>query len=225
MYDSVTASNIPRSATMVAGYVDGRYRWSTSDWALFPNAVHVPIAVFASTNDGVVLDVENGDATPAEAPGWVTRRRERGIVPTVYCSASVRGAVYDAFVGARVNPPYFWIADYRSSTVGIPDGAVARQYTDVGPYDLSAVGDYWPGVDGDIDMYGYYRKASTGDTAVLLPNSDFVGSPVPVGVTPTNVDDVAWDDLVGRFARNAGVVAAANAAAGVTLHVVVGSGA
>jgi len=132
--------------------------------------------------------------------------------------------VYDAFIGAGIAPPYFWIADYRTSTVAIPAGAVAWQYTDVGPYDLSHVGDYWPGVDSEDGMYAYYRKASTGDTAVLLANSDFVGSPVPVGVTPANVDDATWDDLVGRFARNAGVVAAANAAAGVTLHVVVGNG-
>lgn len=220
MYDSVTASNIPRNAQMVAGYVDGSYKWSRSDWALFPNAVHVPIAVFSTTNDGVVGDCEKGDMTPGGSVAWVELRRAAGISPTIYCSQSLWPTVRAAFQSAGVAEPPYWIAAYPGfGPDTIPAGAVAHQFRDAGPYDLSTVADYWPGVDRETDMYAYYRKASTGDTAVLLPNSDFVGSPVPPGASLVDVDDPTWTDLVGRFAKNAGVTAAANAAAGLTLHV------
>src|SRR4051812_12158924 len=89
MYDSVNAGAIPRDAALVAGYLaPSRYAWSAADWARFPHAVKVRIAIFADVDDGHVLDVEPGDATPAEAPGWVKRRRAAGIDPTVYCNAS-----------------------------------------------------------------------------------------------------------------------------------------
>jgi hypothetical protein len=220
MYDSVTASNIPRNAQMVAGYVDGKYKWSQSDWALFPNAAHVPIAVFASTNDGVVGDCENGDMTPAGAVTWTEMRRNAGIQPSIYCSQGLWSVVRNTFQSMGVREPLYWIAAYPGNGPDtIPAGAVAHQYADAGPYDLSTVADYWPGVDTETDMYAYYRKASTGDTAVLMPNCDFIGSPVPAGVTPIDVDDATWADYVGRFAKNAAVQAAANAAAGLTLHV------
>ena len=75
-YDAVTAGKIPKNPQGVMGYVDGLYKWSDKDWALFgPSVVKVPIAVFASTNDGHVLDVEQGDATPAQSVDWVLMRR------------------------------------------------------------------------------------------------------------------------------------------------------
>lgn len=147
MYDSVTPGNIPADAQMVAGYVDGAYAWSAADWARFPAAVHVPIAVFPSTNDGVVLDVEQGDATPQQAPGWVQMRRAAGVDPTVYCSESAWPAVQAAFKAAGVAQPHYWVAAYPGEGAVVPAGAVAHQYQDAGPYDLSVVVDYWPGVD------------------------------------------------------------------------------
>src|ERR1700742_166797 len=89
MYDSVTPSAIPRSARMVAGYLPpSRYAWSAAEWGMFPQARKVRIAIFANVNDGHVLDVEPGDATPAEAPGWVVMRRRAGVEPSVYCNDS-----------------------------------------------------------------------------------------------------------------------------------------
>lgn len=151
MYDSVTPGSIPQSAAMVAGYVDGRYAWSAEGWARFPHAVHVPIAVFASTNAGVVLDVETGDATPAQAPGWVQRRRAAGVDPSVYCNTSVWPSVRAAFTSAGVAQPHYWVAAYPGGGAVIPSGAIAHQYADPltsgGNFDLSVVADYWPGVD------------------------------------------------------------------------------
>jgi hypothetical protein len=152
MFDSVNAAAIPADAKMVAGYVDGRYAWSSADWARFPNAVHVPIAVFPSTNAGVVLDCEAGDATPTQCPGWVRMRRAAGVDPTVYCSYSAWPTVRAAFAAAGEPAPHYWIAGYPDPTdaVGnpvIPAGAVAHQWIDRGPYDESIVADAWPGVD------------------------------------------------------------------------------
>lgn len=153
MYDSVTASDIPASAQMVAGYVSGPYQWSAADWARFPDAVHVPIATHADVDDGIVLDVEQGDATPDQAPGWVTMRRKAGIDPTVYCGQFSWLAVQAAFRTAGVDQPHYWIAHYDNAAV-LPDGAVAKQYANPGlsggHYDLSIVADDWPGIDKPV---------------------------------------------------------------------------
>ncbi len=150
MYDSITAGDIPSWAQLVAGYVDGLYRWSDADWARFPGAVKVRIAVFASTNDGHVLDIETGDATPAQAPGWAQGRRGQGVEPSVYMNLSTWPQVRSAFQNARVPEPHYWVAQW-DGVAQVPAGAVAKQYADPGlsggHYDLSAVADYWPGVD------------------------------------------------------------------------------
>jgi len=148
MYDAVTPGNIPANAQMVAGYVDGRYAWHANDWARFPNAVKVRIAVFSSTNDGHVLDIEPGCSTPASAPGWVQRRRAAGVDPSVYCNTSTLPTVQAAFRAAGVPEPHYWIASYPGIGPNLYAGSVAHQYADPGPYDISVVADYWPGVDG-----------------------------------------------------------------------------
>lgn len=150
MYDSITAADIPASAQLVAGYIDMSSRWSAADWTRFPGATLIRIARSASTNDGHVLDVERYLALPAEAPGWVQMRRSAGVDPTVYCNASALGAVQAAFAAAGVPEPHYWIAHYDNAPT-VPAGVVAKQYINDpasgGHYDLSAVADYWPGVD------------------------------------------------------------------------------
>lgn len=157
MYDAVTAANIPGDARMVAGYIDRIVLapWSAADWGRFPNAVKVTIVKKASTNDGHVLDVEPGDATPAQAPGWVQMRREAGADPTVYMNASTWPAVRQAFIDQGVAQPHYWVAKY-DGVASIPAdwlalGCVAKQYAgNVAPgIDLSIVVDFWPGVDGE----------------------------------------------------------------------------
>ena len=149
MYDSTTASDIPLSAEIVAGYIDGIYCWTTQDWARFPNAQHVTIAVFASTNNGMVLDCEDGDATPAQCPAWVQMRRNAGLAqPTIYCSQSLWPQVQSAFNAAGVAQPDYWIASWTGSPFLVP-GSVATQYADPpssgGHYDVSLTNGVWPG--------------------------------------------------------------------------------
>lgn len=150
MYDSDVAADIPANAEMVAGYVD---LWSAADWARFlPNCTRVRIARNAATDDGHVLDVETGDATPEQAPQWAHKRRVAGVEPSVYMNASTWDAVRAAFTAQGVTEPAYWVAFYDGGhDATIPAGAVAHQYADSttsgGHYDLSAVADYWPGVD------------------------------------------------------------------------------
>lgn len=148
MYDSARVEGIPVDAKMVAGYVDGLYANVGTMQRRFPNAVVVRIAVSARTNDGHVLDVEQGDATPSEAVAWVTMRRNAGFDPSVYCNASVWPAVRKAFTDANVRFPHWWIAHW-DGIAQVPTGTVAKQYKNGSGYDTSVVVDNWPGVDGN----------------------------------------------------------------------------
>ena len=159
MYDSVDPTTIPADAQMVAGYVDpgGDYTWSAEAWARFPSATKVRIAGWASTDDGHVLDVEAGDATPDQAPGWCTRARARGIVPTVYCSEAVIGDVLGRFDAQGTPRPLIWRAAYPGGgpsldpSAGVPHTEIAHQWANPdiihAEYDVSVVADYWPSVD------------------------------------------------------------------------------
>lgn len=199
-YDSITASNIPTTAQGVMGYVDGRYAWHAADWAHFPNSVKVRIAVFAATNDGHMLDVERYDATPAQAPGWVLRRRAAGVDPTVYCSFSDWPAVRGAFLQAGVAEPHYIVAGYATHPdPTIPAGAVGHQFQDPGPYDLTNVLDVWPGVD---DVPATHPLV----TSTLIFPPPTVGPPIhrqiegllvakiPIA-TPTDADGNGWVDV------------------------------
>lgn len=96
MRDSTTAADIPAAgADIIAGYGNGRYAWSKEDWARFPHAQHARIDVNGSDADGCsILDVETGDATPAQAPGWIRRRHAlHGGRATVYCNRATMPAV------------------------------------------------------------------------------------------------------------------------------------
>src|SRR5207244_11953305 len=88
MYDSTNPFDIPPTAEMVAGYIDGLYAWSPAGWARFAGAKQWRIAVSPFTNDGNVLDVETGNAEPSKATGWVTRRRAAGLTPVIYIQSS-----------------------------------------------------------------------------------------------------------------------------------------
>lgn len=146
MFDAVSPGALPRSAVLVAGYDDGLYNNVAKIRAQFPHALLVDITVSSRHNWGHVLDVETGDATAAEAPGWVLMRRAAGVDPSVYCNSSTWPSVRAAFRAAGVAEPHYWIARYDGDPT-IPAGAVAKQYLNTPGWDESSVADYWPGVD------------------------------------------------------------------------------
>jgi len=175
MYDSVNASAIPRSAEMVAGYVDGIYAWSPQDWARFPDAVKVRISAVGATHLAQVFDVEQGCIWPPErVVPLVVAARRAGIDPTVYVNErNDWGPTKAAFDRAGVAHPHWWLANYDGRADYVTPGAVARQYAHPhdgdgvadrpwetgGHYDLSAVRDYWPGVDEEDTMAQDEREA------------------------------------------------------------------
>lgn len=152
MYDSVTVADIPRTATMVAGYTDGRYANVIELRQAFPTATLVQITT-SSTGHGHanVIDCEKGDATPAEAAVWASFQDQAGEHPGIYCNFSTWPAVKAEVAKHPFHrPPLYWIARWDRPAKLIR-GTIATQYanplTSGGHYDLSIVRDYWPGVD------------------------------------------------------------------------------
>lgn len=179
MADSVTARDIPRGKfALVAGYVNGPYKWSDADWAYHSGSRRVHIATSAAFNGGQVLDVEPGDASPNQAVGWVIRRRLAGQDPTIYASASAIPAIRAAMSRAGVPQPHYWVARW-TGVAHLEPGSVATQYDHPphsgGHYDLSMVADYWPGVD---------PKPATTPTPVPAPPPGPVPAPPPAPGPP-----------------------------------------
>jgi hypothetical protein len=154
MRDSTTAADIPVKGTqLTAGYGNGIYKWSAADWARFPAVPHVTIDVNGSDPAGCgVLDVETGDATPAQAPGWAKRRHQLhpgAYPPVIYCNRSTLTPVFNmmAAAGLHVVKDFrLWIATL-DNTRTVPDmtGVTAVQYAGQaqtgGHYDESIVYD------------------------------------------------------------------------------------
>jgi hypothetical protein len=140
MYDSIDVGEIPSTAKAVAGYTSGFWPTFKSLAARFPKAHRLSIAVTAS-QDAQCLDVEPGDATPAQAPGWVKRQHARGVKrPVVYSSLSQMATVLSALSRAGVDRDEVrvWTAHYNGQPhrcspkcgFGLRTVADATQYTD-----------------------------------------------------------------------------------------------
>lgn len=145
LYDSTNAAAIPADAAAVAGYGNGTYAWSPADWQRW---AHVPTLMIDVKNEniGQVLDVERGDAVPADAPAWAARARERGVmVPLIYCSRAAWQSVIDAFIHDGVAQGGYWIADWTDEPHQTEPPASLVQYTNPplsgGHYDISIVED------------------------------------------------------------------------------------
>lgn len=89
MFDSIDLDQIPADAAIIAGYVGGRWPTAHEIPHRWPHARLFTIAVNAG-EDAECLDIETGDATPADAAGWFERQKARGVHrPCLYASASV----------------------------------------------------------------------------------------------------------------------------------------
>jgi hypothetical protein len=188
MLDSIDIANIPKTATMVAGYVNGN--WPTYDALVkaFPHAHHVSIDVNGS---GVadVLDVERGDATPAQAPAWAKRMRALKRTAIIYCSAGIIPTVKAAFAAAKEPEPLFWAADWTNKPHLYP-GSIATQWADGTPTypgialhcDSSLVSPSWPGLQppapkktanptaAQLAAHGYVLMANPSEALIACKN-------------------------------------------------------
>lgn len=151
MFDSVAVVAIPEGSDLVAGYDDGHWPDADALALRFPGKRVVRVTTNPAHNEGDVLDVEKGDATPAELPGWLSRRRALGAWPSAYCDLSTWPACQEAVARAGLEPPPWWVAAAPGNGANLYPGTVAHQYatrsSPAGSYDVSVVADYWPGVD------------------------------------------------------------------------------
>ena len=212
MYDGIVPGEVPAGAQLYAAYLDGNWPDYNAMVARYPHAVHVSIAVSSSYNGGKVLDVENGDATPAESVNWVLARRKAGVDPTVYCSMSAWATVQAAFKARGVAQPHYWVADYSlGNNPAIPAGAIALQYADRGGYDVSVVADYWPGVDSaptpapppppPLEEAMPYLISVTPDPTAPGATTPSAGIFTVDGGTVVHVDEASYNALAARFGQ------------------------
>jgi len=152
MLDSVNTDHIPRDAQLVAGYVDGAWPTYNELVKIWPASAVVSIATTAESM-ATVLDVETGDATYKDVPGWVTKMRAKGITPVVYTTPGRWQQVIAYCQQVKVAPPLWWAADWTGEP-HMPRGAVAcqyangsKQYPGLAPFcDSSVVSDKFPGI-------------------------------------------------------------------------------
>jgi hypothetical protein len=119
--DDVTVSLLPRAWNAakyaIGGYGAGLFQtWATMVKA-FPHAHHVYYAISASDTPHpsigaakVYLDMEPGDATPAQFPGWYRAMRNLGWEAHQlggYCSVSQGDVVVAAAAAAGIDPSEF----------------------------------------------------------------------------------------------------------------------
>lgn len=122
MFDSIDVSQIPAQAGAVAGYLNGRWVTLPKLQREFPAAHRLSITVTASA-DADCLDVENGDATVTQAPGWVKRQLARGLYrPVVYAQASTMGTLLAALEAAGITRASvrLWSAHYTTQHICAP---------------------------------------------------------------------------------------------------------
>lgn len=105
MRDSTTPTAIPVHGTdLVAGYVNGKYKWHHDGFARFPGIPHVHIDIFGSDpEEAGVLDVEPGCAPVSAAPPWVKKRKALfpdGYPPVIYCNRSTLTPLFNAMNAA-----------------------------------------------------------------------------------------------------------------------------
>jgi len=168
MCDAANGEAVFPPCQIVAGYTNGKYPSAARLFARYPQALHLPITVtaasFAAAVNGVLaLDVEGGDASPAQVGRWVADARGGGIPwPWAYFSTSNHDAVVTSCRMAGVALPFLWGAQWDGVPIVMP-GYVAKQYQSFDTYDPSAVIDYIPGLDG-----GPAPVQPTGDHDVVI---------------------------------------------------------
>lgn len=216
-YDSTTQADIPAGVPMVAGYIDGLYAWSATDWQARAGAVQVRIAVNPNTPDGDAGDVEQGDMDPASGAAWTLRRRQQGHpFPVLYCNQSSRPQVEAELTALGLNGSEagLWIATLDGVTQQVPAGpypVVAVQYAGQtsgsgGHYDISAVYD-WPGKTGTPSTGGPLAVFEPPFSVRKHPGAHWYGTPTladdqgPVNVPDGSPFNVVEVDSSGQFYR------------------------
>jgi hypothetical protein len=138
MYDSVTPGAIPASQP-AAVYADGAYAASSSEMSGHHSVLWIDTN--GSDPNANVLDVEPGDATPAESAQWVQAHLSKQPHSTaiIYTMRSDWSAVQDAVGGLpswEQSHVRYWIADPTGVPHVVP-GSSATQWYWGSSYDMS----------------------------------------------------------------------------------------
>lgn len=165
MFDAVAIEHIPNDASIVAGYVNGFWPTYNSLVAKFPLAHHVSVAVTSGVVADV-LDVERGDATPADVPLWVKEMRNLKRKPIIYTSRANVPAVQAECERASEAEPFFWVADWTNHPHIVP-GSIGTQWADgTSLYpgfalytDTSLVSPNWPGLYNPAPTFEHIAAA------------------------------------------------------------------
>lgn len=138
LYDSIEPRLMPANAQAVAGYTGGKWPTFGELAKLFPSAHRLSIAINAR-DDGECLDIEAGDASPADAPAWFHRQIARGVKrPCFYTSLSNVNTLMSVLQSAGIHRVQYrlWSAHYTGGAhlcgpdEGISTYADATQYWD-----------------------------------------------------------------------------------------------
>lgn len=134
MYDSTQPSLIPADAAYIAIYANGDYAASRETvQRQFPKARIFSIDVLGTDPGAGIADVENGNMSPGDVPGWVDRRltaHPNGVLCRVYCNKSTWPAVKSEVAklpADKSGTVRYWIADPTGTAHSLP-GADATQY-------------------------------------------------------------------------------------------------
>lgn len=97
-FDAISENEhfIPQNPFAVGGYINGaitKFIWSDAQFEKYPNSYHIRINVTGELGRGNALDVETGDATPANVQPWIESRPSATDPLLVYCNRSNLGAV------------------------------------------------------------------------------------------------------------------------------------
>lgn len=179
MADSDNAANLPEGMDLYAAYVDG---YSNYDAAVARFGKGKVVSISVDGAPAQVGDVEKGALTIQQAI--------RIGYGTVYCSTSGWPANVAAYRAAGKPQPQWWVAAYPGIGPTIPAGAIAHQYQDVGPYDLSVVADVWPGIDTKGSADQMLILTTAGQPALLVLNGAAVGIPTATDETALNAAGV-----------------------------------
>ena len=167
------------AGAQVAGYTTGTadIRWTAADFAAHPRAVRIDQDPAASDPAADVLDIESGAATPASAPGWVTRAqasRTSGArpgqrSPAVYMSQSVVTQVVNALVAGGISSGVgLWIAHFGLTqaqatqmvmTASGPFPVIGVQFRNTPVFDVSVFSSDWLATGGQPPIVPAWETA------------------------------------------------------------------
>ena len=150
-YDSVTADAMPDNGDFYCFYSTGSFANGTAVKADHPDKKYIGITPTISDIAGAdCLDIENGDATPADAPTFVKNADPSSLnLPMLYASESNVAAVISACTAAGIaRDKYYIFQALWNGVAAVPAGVDAAQYQNT------------PGYDNDIAL-SYVFKGST----------------------------------------------------------------